>query len=373
VEIRERLPVEDRFPYMVGWVDSDVAISGGRLKISTSYLWQLAETRALFDCSYVTVRGVGLTLEGPKPQFYAYIALDRLDETIRRSAEGGWLDMLGTKAELKDLMHVKSWEGLKQWVADHWDVVVGVAVERLGEEVRSELEALKNKLNDDKVAREVVAPALLVIQAEKLGVNEATLRYLGAVISGAIDGDGYVSAARKEVVLTSGKRAVALLWKAALAAHGIEAKVEEVGSAPRVLVSGNDATRLVGLYFLYGHPLLEEDEKINYKLAEAARLGAEGLSVSWEGLRRSEGGFVAADLTISEAGIAVKYNVYLRDAVVLQFQSSDRSRVELAARLLKLARVGSDVKKMDGKRDIWRVEVSTDMLAAGRRELRNAI
>jgi hypothetical protein len=47
--------------------------------------------------------------------------------------------------------------------------------------------------------------------------------------------------------------------------------------------------------------------------------------------------------------------------------------VELAARLLKLARVGSDVKKMDGKRDVWRVEVSTDVLAAGCRELRNAI
>ncbi|MFZ8840376.1 MAG: hypothetical protein ACO2PM_15980 [Pyrobaculum sp.] len=27
------------------------------------------------------------------------------------------------------------------------------------------------------------------VQAEKLGVNETTLRYLGAVASGAIDGD----------------------------------------------------------------------------------------------------------------------------------------------------------------------------------------
>jgi hypothetical protein len=57
------------------------------------------------------------------------------------------------------------------------------------------LKTLRNKLNDDKVARKVVAPALLLIQAEKLGVNEETLRYLGAVISGAIGGDGHVSAA----------------------------------------------------------------------------------------------------------------------------------------------------------------------------------
>ncbi len=59
---------------------------------------------------------------------------------------------------------------------ENWGVVVEAAVRRLGEGVRGELEALRNKLNDDKVAREVVAPALLLIQAERLGVNETTLR-----------------------------------------------------------------------------------------------------------------------------------------------------------------------------------------------------
>jgi len=33
------LPVEDRLPYMLGWVASDVAISKGLLKMSTSHLW----------------------------------------------------------------------------------------------------------------------------------------------------------------------------------------------------------------------------------------------------------------------------------------------------------------------------------------------
>jgi hypothetical protein len=84
---------------MVGWVASDVAISGGLLEMGTSHLWQLAETHALFDWSYITVRGVGLTLEGPKPQFHAHTSLEKLDEAIRRSAEGGWLKMLGIKAE----------------------------------------------------------------------------------------------------------------------------------------------------------------------------------------------------------------------------------------------------------------------------------
>jgi hypothetical protein len=109
--------------------------------------------------------------------------------------------MLGIKAE--------SWEGLKQRVAENWGVVVDAAVRRLGEGVRSELKALRDKLNDDKIAREVVAPALLLIQAERLGVNELTLKYFGAIVSSAIDGDGYVSAALKRVELTSGEREIA--------------------------------------------------------------------------------------------------------------------------------------------------------------------
>jgi hypothetical protein len=46
----------------------------------------------------------------------------------------------------------------------------------------------------------------------------------------------------------------------------------------------------------------------------------------------TDSGNVAADLTISEASIAVKYNVYLsEDAIELQFNSTDGCRVELAA------------------------------------------
>ena len=221
MEVGGRLPVEDSLLYMLGWVDSDVAIGKGRLEMPTSHLWQLAETHALFGWSNITVRGVGLTLEGPKPQFRARTSLEKLDEAIRRSAEGGWLKMLGVEAG--------SWERLKRWVVENWGGVVEAAVRRLGGDVRNELEALRDRLNDDKIAREVVAPALLLIQAEKLGVDNTTLRYFAAVISGAIDGDGHVSAARREVVLTSGKREVALLWAAALAAHGIKTKVAETG------------------------------------------------------------------------------------------------------------------------------------------------
>jgi len=380
-EVAERLPVEDRLPYMLSWVNSDVAIirRGDErvLRMTTSHLWQLAETRALFGWSVVGLR-MTLTLEGPKLAVEVEAPLENLDDAIRISAEGGWLKMLGIKAE--------SWDGLKRWLADHWDEVID-AVKRRLEGVKAsssfdsagaleKLKGLKSRLNDDKIAREVIAPALLLIQAERLGVNETTLRYFGAVISGAIGGDGYVATAMKKIGLASGEREVALLWAAALAAHSIKTKVENVGSAFKVAALGGDAARLAGLYFLYGPPLLEGDERvINHKLAGAVELGAEGLNVSWEGLRRrTEDGPVAANLVISVGGTAVKYNVYLRDrAIELQFNSTNRGRVELAARLLKLAGVDAEVKRVSGKRDVWRAEATTDKLAAGREELRKAL
>jgi hypothetical protein len=151
--------------------------------------------------------------------------------------------------------------------------------------------------------------------------------------------------------------------------------VKRVWSAFNVVASGVGAARLVALYFRYRPPLLEGDNRLkNHKLYEAMKLAAEGLDIRWEGLRRrTEGGPVAADLTISEGGAAVKYNVYLRrDEIELQFQSSDRGRVELAARLLRLAGVGAVVEKV-GDRDVWYVVATTDMLAAGHEELRKAL
>jgi hypothetical protein len=146
------------------------------------------------------------------------------------------------------------------------------------------------------------------------------------------------------------------------------------GEVYHVTASGKDAARLAGLYFLYGPPLLEGDDRLkSHKLAEAVKLGAEGLSVGWEELRKTEGGPVAADLTISVDDAAVKYNVYLRgDAVELQFASTDRSRAELAARLLRLAGVTAEVNKV-GDRDVWRVRAYTDRLAAGHEKLRKAL
>jgi hypothetical protein len=413
-----RLLVKDRFSYMVGWVDSDVAIvrnkEGKRvLHMGTSHLWQLAETHALFGWSRVVGLSMSLTLEGPKLMVEVEAPLEKLDEAIKKSAESGWLHMLGTEAGLENLMHVKSWDGLKRWVAGRWDDVVDAAVSRLREvlkeeelekilvpkgrdaperrkggqeaprdkqkdgknvweELRSRLKTLRDKLDDDKIAREAVAPALLLIQAEKLGVNEETLKYFGAVIYGTIGGDGYVSAAMKRIELASGEREIALLWGAAFAAYDIETKIGKGRTAYRVNAFGDDAARLARYYFLYGVPLLEGDERvINHKRAEAVELGAEGLNIRWERLREIKNG-AAVYLIISDADTAVEYNVYLRDTIMLYFESTDRSRAELAALILKLAGVTAEVNKW-GDRNVWRVTASTDMLAAGRKEFRDAL
>jgi hypothetical protein len=376
-ELKERWPIEDPFPYMSGWNASDVSIRGGRgarkLYMGSSHFWQVAETKALFGWPDVVELRISLTLEGPKLVVVVQAPLDKLDGAVRRSAEGGWLKRLGVEAG--------SWDDLKQQVAKRWSGVVEAAVRHLGGGVREELEALRDKLNDDKIAREALAPALLLIQAERLGAEKRAykdaLRYFAMVISGAIGGDGYVSASgREEVVLASGERGIALLWGAAFRAHGIKAEVRDIGRGFQVVASGDDAVKLARLYFLYGPPLLEggDETLINHKLAGAVGLGAKGaLNIRWEGPRQAKGGRVAADLIISEGGVDVKYNAYLRgDHILLQFQSTDRGRAELAARLLRLAGVDTKVERVGG-RDVWRVRATTNKLATGHRELRDAI
>jgi hypothetical protein len=100
------------------------------------------------------------------------------------------------------------------------------------------------------------------------------------------------------------------------------------------------------------------------------RLKQPHVEVGWEGLRRTPRGYATASLTISEGGVAAAYRVYLRGDIRLIFQSADRSRADLAAGLLRRAGVGAEVRWMSG---VWRVQAYTDMLAAGREELRRAL
>jgi hypothetical protein len=235
----------------------------------------------------------------------------------------------------------------------------------------------------DAVVRKFVEPALELVMLDKAlrgeFSREKALFIFGEIYATAVAGDGHVGPG--EVMLTVGGElggGAALLRLATL--HLLNQLLsDELKFNVRVHVKngryydiaayGENAARLKRLLAVSapsagGKYLSEKFDKF----VEVARV-----EVRFDNIRLTKSG-VAADLTLSEAGIDVKYNVYLSDRIELEFQSTDRSRVELAARLLKLAGVGVVVRRVEvGGRDVWYIKAYTDVLAAGRKELRDAL
>jgi hypothetical protein len=235
---------------------------------------------------------------------------------------------------------------------------------------------------DDRIVRKFVAPALELVMLDKALNNkfdreEALLRF-GEMYATAVAGDGHMG--RRSVELTVGGElggGAALLRLATLhmlnqllpdeLKFNVRAYVGE-GRYYHIDAYGRDAAWLRRLLAVTapsaGGKYLSE--KFN-KLVKEARV-----EVQSGNIRRTKRN-VAADLTISEAGITVKCNVYLsKNTIVLEFHSTNRSRVELAARLLRLAGVGAEVERVGG-RDVWRVVATTSKLTAGYEKLREAL
>jgi len=206
------------------------------------------------------------------------------------------------------------------------------------------------------------------------------LLWFGEMYATAIAGDGSVESDRVELAVGGELEGGAALLRLATLhllnellpedlKFGVHTYVKE--GIYLIAATGDDAARLMRLLAVaapsagggYLSPKFDkfvEEARVEVRLDEGS-------------IRRTKRRRVAADLTISEGGADVKYNVYLREnAIMLQFVSTDRSRVELAARLLRHAGVSAEVKRV-GERDEWRVRATTDRLAAGRRELRDAI
>jgi hypothetical protein len=263
-------------------------------------------------------------------------------------------------------------------------------VGRAGEEVwgvvelaLSDMYCLARDCARDEVARKFVEPALELIMLDKalrggFDGKEALLRF-GEMYATAIAGDGAVGP--REVKLVVGGElggGATLLRLAALRSlnellpdglrFDVRTYVDE-GRYYDIAATGDDAAKLTRLLAVaapsagggYLSPKFE------------GFVGEARVEVRFGGMRLTQSGRVAADLTISEGGVDVKYNAYLRrDDILLRFESSDRGRVELAARLLKLAGVDAEVKSRGG-RDVWYVEATINKLAAGRKELRDAL
>jgi len=236
---------------------------------------------------------------------------------------------------------------------------------------------------DDRIVRKFVAPALELVMLDKALKGEfdrekVKLRF-GEMYATAVAGDGSVGPG--EVELAVGGElggGAALLRLAALhllnrllpdeLKFGVRVYVGE-GRYYNITATSENATRLMRLLAVTapsaGGKYLSDKFK---KFVEAAKVEVQ-LDNTW----LTDKGHVAAYLTISEACVTVKYNVYLlKHDIRLQFQSTDRSRAELAALLLRHAGVGAEVKKKKD-RNVWQVWATTDMLAAGREELRKAL
>ncbi len=233
----------------------------------------------------------------------------------------------------------------------------------------------------DTVVKKFVAPALELMMLDKALRGkfdiEKALLIIGEMYATAVAGDG--TAERRSVMLAVGgelgggavllRLAMLYLLNQLLSDKlKFDARVYVGEGVYQIFTRGEDAARFMRLLAVSASSAGGEylSEKFEEFMEEAR------MEVRFGNIRLTKSG-VAADLIISEGGVAVKYNVYLReDAVVLDFQSTDRSRVELAARLLRLAGVNVEVKKVDGK-DVWYIKASTDRLAAGREELRKAL
>jgi hypothetical protein len=295
----------------------------------------------------------------------------------------------GDQAEKLAKLIIYYAEGYKKQAKERIDKLAGGLAGVSREEVWSIVEfvlgdmyCLARDCARDEVVRKFVAPALELIMLDKAaggGFNkeEALLRF-GEMYATAIAGDGTVGPDVVRLVVGGELSGGAVLLRLTTLYLFNQLLPDELKFNVRTYVergryniaaTGENMARFNRIFAVTAPSAGGEylSDKFN-EFVEAAKF-----EVRLGDVRLIDKGRVAADLTISEAGIAVKYNVYLREkAIELQFHSTDRSRVELAARLLRLAGVVAEVKKAGG-RDKWYVYAYTDMLAAGREELRKAL
>ncbi len=252
-------------------------------------------------------------------------------------------------AERREERTKKRIERLAEKVGVSWEEVWGIV-----DFVLSDMHCLARDCARDQVMRKFTTSVLELIMLDKALNNEfnrerARLLF-GEMYATALAGDGTVGPG--EVMLTVGGElggGAALLRLTTLhllnqllldeLKFGVRVYVEE-GRYYRIAAGGENVARFMRLLAVSAPSAGGEylSPKFN-EFVEAAKVEVRPGNI-W--LTKSG---VAADLIISEAGVAVKYNIYLRNVIEPQFSSTDRGRVELAARLLRLAGVSAEVKK----------------------------
>ena len=251
--------------------------------------------------------------------------------------------------------------------------------------VLSDVYCLARDCARDEVVRKFVAPALELIMLDKAlrgeFDREEALLIFGEMYATAVAGDGHVGPGKAELTVGGELGGGAALPRLATLHLLNRLLPDELKFDARIYMSedgyyriashGGDAARFKRLLAVSAPSA--GGEYLSEKFEEFVKDAQIEVRLDKNSIRQTKRGLVAADLTISEGDVAVKYNVYQRRDILLQFRSTDRSRGELAARLLRLAGVDAKVKKEVGGRGEWYVVAFTDMLAAGREELRSAI
>jgi hypothetical protein len=256
--------------------------------------------------------------------------------------------------------------------------------------VLSDMYCLARDCARDEVVRKFVAPALELVMLDKALRGEfdrvEALRIFGEMYATAVAGDGTVGPSKVVLIIGGELGGGAALLRLAtlhllnqLLAEAQKPEPDELKFDMRVYVGegrwyniavyGENAARFMRLLAVTAPSA--GGEYLSEKFNEFVKEAKVEVRVDENSIRKIKGG-ATADLIISVGGAAVKYNVYLQKEIMLRFQSTDRDSVELAARLLRHAGVGAEVKKV-GSRNVWQVLATTDMLAAGREELRDAV
>jgi hypothetical protein len=303
---------------------------------------------------------------------------ERLARAIIRYAEGYKKEAEGSINRLAGKLASVFKEDMKRVREEVWGVV-----ERVLSGEDPYVYCLTRDCADDKLVRKFVETALELMMLDKAlrgeFDKEEALLLFGEMYATAVAGDGTVGP--DMVKLTVGGKlggGAALLRLATL--HLLSQLLPKElkfdariyvgeGRYYHIAVSRENAARFMRLLAVTAPSA--GGEYLSEKFNEFVKETQVEVRLDKNSIRLTKSG-VVADLTISVAGIAVKYNVNLNErAIQLRFRSTDRSRVELAALLLKQAGVNVEVKKVSDKDGY--VRATTHKLVAGCKELRDAL
>jgi PaRep2b protein. len=304
---------------------------------------------------------------------------ERLARAIIRYAEGYKKESEGSINRLAGKLASVFKEDMKRVREEVWGVV-----ERVLSGEDPYVYCLTRDCADDKLVRKFAETALELMMLDKALRGEfdrkKALIIFGQMYATAVAGDGTVGP--DMVKLTVGGKlggGAALLRLATL--HLLSQLLPKElkfdariyvgeGRYYHIAVSRENAARFMRLLAVTAPSA--GGEYLSEKFNEFVKETQVEVRLDKNSIRLTKSG-VVADLTISVAGIAVEYNVNLNErAIQLRFRSTDRSRVELAALLLKQAGVNVEVKKVSDK-DEWYVRATTHKLVAGCKELRDAL